>query len=219
MSAVAGRLVPPFYWLSSYLVRAILLLLARWRVMGKERVPKRGPLLVVANHLHFTDPPILIGSLPRRVTFMAKDELFRSWYHWVMRGVGAFPVSRDRLDRPALRRAQAILKRGMAVGIFPEGGRSKSPGLQPALPGAAFLAAHCAVPILPVALWGTDKLRGFSWVFRRPEIRIAIGQPFTLPPINGRLSKEELNRFTTLIMKRICQLLPVSYQGVYRDEG
>lgn len=213
------RLVPPFYWAGAWLVRVLLSLLARWQVRGRERVPGRGPLVIVANHLHFIDPPILMGSLPRRILFMAKEELFHHPLAWVVKGVGAFPVRRQQLDRASFRRALSALDKGLAVGIFPEGSRSPSARLQPALLGTAFLLRHRPVPVLPVAIWGSERLNGISWIFRRPRITVSIGEPFTWTGKDGRLSREALQELTDSIMDRIAALLPEPYRGVYGGTG
>lgn len=215
MSFAERRIIPLSYFLSHQIAHFLLRLLCRWQITGTERVPLRGPLIVVANHLHFADPAILIASLPRRVSFMAKEELFHRRSRWLIRGVGAFPVRRNQFDRTSFRRAIKALERGMAVGIFPEGRRSPSGELLKALPGAAYLARHCGAPILPVGICGTETLRGFFSIFSYPKITVTIGEPFSLPEKNGRISREELDATADLIMERIARLLPANYQGVY----
>ncbi len=210
------RIVPPFYFAGAWLAGLLLRVLTRWQVHGREKVPRKGPLLVVSNHLHLADPPIIMASLPRRVAFMAKEELFHGPFSWVIRGIGAFPVRRSQLDRNAFRLAADALNAGLAVGMFPEGTRSLSGSMKPALPGTAFLAAHSQVPLLPVGIRGSENLKGKGWL-RRPRITVTIGDPFTLPPIDGRVGREELEFLTEFIMRRIAQLLPPSHQGVYQE--
>ena len=111
------------------LVRAALLSalkrLLPLRIQGLEYVPSTGAVLVVANHLHNADPILLEIAFPRPLHFMAKRELFGvPVLGWIVRRIGAFPVDRRRADRAALRRAEAALAQGIAIGIFPEGTRS-----------------------------------------------------------------------------------------------
>jgi 1-acyl-sn-glycerol-3-phosphate acyltransferase len=210
--------LPWFYYIARGLLIGLLKLLTRWRVKGRGNVPREGPVLVVANHLSLADPPLLGVSLGRKVIFMAKEELFRSPVSaYFVGGLGSFPVHRGRLDRGALRRSQQVLADGLALAMFPEASRSRSGKLKNALPGSALIACRGGVPILPVGITGTEKLRGIGWLFRRPRLMVNIGQPFSLPPVEGRLTREKLAEYTELIMRRIAGLLPIEYQGVYKE--
>ncbi len=208
--------MPWFYYVAKLLVRMLLLLLTRWRVTGIENVPSQGPVLVVANHLNLADPPLLFVSLGRKVVFMAKEELFRSRFiGYFIRGLGAFPVHRGQLDRKALRQADQLLANGMALVTFPEGTRSKNAQLQPAFPGSALIALRSGVPILPVGITGTERIKGVAWLLRRPQVTVNIGHPFHLPPASSKLTKVELAELTNYIMGRIAELLPQEYRGNY----
>jgi 1-acyl-sn-glycerol-3-phosphate acyltransferase len=203
------------YRISQLIVR-LLLLLTRYRVRGRDNIPSQGPLIVVANHLNLIDPPLLGFSLGRRAMFMAKEELFRSKpASYFMGSLGAFPVSKGRLDRKALRRAMQVLADGLVLVIFPEGMRSRGGRLGAAFPGVALIAVRSGVPIIPVGITGTKKLKGVSWLWRRPEVIVNIGLPFSLPPAGSKLTKVELLRLTDVIMGRIAELLPVEYRGHY----
>ncbi|MBA7468850.1 1-acyl-sn-glycerol-3-phosphate acyltransferase [subsurface metagenome] len=209
-------IVPWFYYVAKAILRMFFSLLTSYQVRGKENIPSQGPLLVVANHINLTDPPLIGISLDRKVMFMAKEELFRRRFlGYLMRGFGAFPVYRKQTDRQAIRQAKQILAKGLALAMFPEGKRSLSAQLQPALSGSALIARHSDAPILPVGITGTEKLRGVAWLLHRPQITVNIGQPFSLPPVNGKLTKEELVRLTNYTMERIAELLPQEYQGNY----
>ncbi len=212
--------MPWFYYVGRLMARMLLLLLTRWRVRGRENVPSQGPLLVVANHLNLADPPLLWVSLGRKALFMAKEELFRFRFSgYFIRGFGAFPVHRGQLDRKALRQAEQVLANGMALITFPEGTRSKSGQLQPAFSGSALIALHSGVPILPVGIAGTERIKGVAWLLRRPEITVNIGHPFYLPPASSKLTKVELAKLTNYMMGRIAELLPQEYRGNYAEQG
>lgn len=185
--------MPWFYYVARALLRMLFRLLTRWQVKGKENVPSQGPLLVVANHLNLTDPPLLGVSLGREAIFMAKEELFRSRFSaYFIGGFGSFPVHRGKLDREAIRQAQQVLADGLALVMFPEASRSKNAQLQSAFPGSALIANRSNVPILPIGISGTEKIKGIAWILRRPRITVNIGRPFYLPPATSKLTRVRL---------------------------
>jgi len=208
--------MPWFYYVARVIVRVLLKLLTHCQVKGRENIPSQGPLLIVANHLSLADPPLLGVSLSRKVIFMAKKELFRFRLSGYFIGsLGAFPVHRGQLDRKALRQAHQILADGLALVMFPEGTRSRSGRLRPAFPGPALIAMRSGAPILPVGIIGTEKIRGVTWLLRRPQITVNVGHPFYLPPVSSRLTKAELAELTNSIMERVAELLPLKYRGDY----
>ena len=204
-----------FYCAANTMMKALLLALTRWRVEGKENVPRKGPLIVVSNHMTYVDPPLLGASVPRRITFMAKQELFDlSLLGLVVRAYGAFPVRRSGVDRVALRRALEVLKKGEVLGMFPEGKRSFSHQLQEAQPGTAFIAARSGAPIVPVGISGSEKVRGIGFILRRPSIVVRIGRPFTVPANEAdKPNRSGLTQHAELITERIAELLPPVYRG------
>jgi len=208
--------MPWFYYVARVIVRGLLKLLTHCQVKGRENIPSQGPLLIVANHLSLVDPPLLGVSLSRKVIFMAKKELFRfRLIGYFIGSFGAFSVHRGQLDREALRQAYQVLANGLALVMFPEGTRSRDGRLQPAFPGPALIALRSGVPILPVGIVGTEKIRGVTWLLRRPQITVNVGHPFHLPPASSRLTKAELAELTNSIMGRIAELLPPKYRGDY----
>lgn len=212
------------------LVRAILLnVLAPFfplRIEGLEHVPRTGPMLLVANHLHNADPILLSIAFPRPVHFMAKKELFSTpVVKWIIRRVGAFPVDRGRSDRGAIRHAEAALDQGIAVGMFPEGTRSLGGKLATAHPGAAMLAQRSGALVVPVAILGFERLpldggkqsgspvRTSSLQWRKP-IQIRIGEPFVVArEADGR--RVSAADATVVMMGHVAKLLPPSYRGAY----
>lgn len=206
------------YHIVRLIVRLLLWLLTRRRVRGRDNVPNHGSVIFVANHVNLVDSPLLGVSLGRRVVFMAKEEVFHSRIiGYFMSSFGAFPVSKGRLDRKALRKAMQVLGDGQALVTFPEGMRSRSRRLKLAFPGAALIASRSGAPVIPVGITGTENIKGVAWFWRRPEITVNIGKAFTLPPVAGKLTKFELSRRTDIIMGHIAALLPLEYRGNYAD--
>jgi 1-acyl-sn-glycerol-3-phosphate acyltransferase len=203
------------YYFGRGLVHSAMPFVARWEIIGRENVPPRGPILIVSNHLHVADPPIIAASIPLKLVFMAKDDLWKSrWNRFWVEHFGAFPVRRGTLDRETLRAAENWLEQGVSVVMFPEGGRSAE-GMRRGLPGAALLAAKLKVPILPVGIAGTDRLRRVWWsLAHHPKVTVTIGKLFN-PPQDGRLTREQRQEMIDLIMKKVAALVPPQYRGVY----
>jgi 1-acyl-sn-glycerol-3-phosphate acyltransferase len=197
------------------LFRGFTRLICRYRVTGLERVPRTGPLLIVANHLSFYDPMLLGLVLPRRVWFFTKAEIFR----WPIVGgackiTGQIPVRRGESDRIALEKALAYLEEGKALMFFPEGTVARQEKMIPARAGAAMLAARSGATILPIAHVGTRRvLRSLRHLY--PRVTITIGEPFTPTMAADVPRKVALQRLTDDIMNRIAEMLPPENRGVY----
>ena len=190
---------------------------ARVTVTGTEHMPRAGGVLLVSNHLSNYDPLMVAMIFKRILHFMGKAELYRNpVLRWVCLQLQTFPVRRGEVDRAALRYAEELLRGGRVVAVFPEGHRSRTGNMQAAQGGIALLARRTGAPILPVAITGTQYLwppallRWRPW--RRPEVTITIGEPFTLPRAAGRAGNAAQ---TDLIMARVAALLPPDYHGVY----
>jgi 1-acyl-sn-glycerol-3-phosphate acyltransferase len=197
-------------------VQLIALMICRVEVSKEQPSYPQGPLIIVANHLSWADIPFLGITFPRRICFMAKQELFRSpLLSFIIRGVGSFPVHKGQFDRQALRKAQEVLNKGLVLGVFPEGKRSLSARLMSPYPGAALVALHTGAPLLPVGITGTEELERKGWMWRRPRVTLRYGRPFHLPALETRLNRAQLASLSDFIMERIAELLPESYRGVY----
>jgi 1-acyl-sn-glycerol-3-phosphate acyltransferase len=129
------------------------------QVVGKERVPATGPVVLAANHVTLIDGPLLIGIAPRPLHIITKQELFRGPVGTVLTWGGQIPVDRSH-GRAALQSALGVLRKGRAVGIFPEGNRGRG-AVDDVRAGAAWLAVHGSAPLVPVAILGT-RLTGES---------------------------------------------------------
>ncbi len=209
------------YYFGRFMIHIVALPFASWKVKGKENLPSQGPVLIVSNHLHIADPPVVAASIPLKSVFMAKGDLWDNrWSRYWVENFGAFPVKRSGFDRDAIRLAEEWLGKGVSLIMFPEGGRSKTAQLKEALPGAALIAQRAGVPIVPVAVTGTEKLRNLWWCFlHHPKITVTIGRPFNLPPAQGKTSHEQRQEMIDYIMRRIAALLPPEYRGIYGTEN
>ncbi|HEY2216024.1 MAG TPA: lysophospholipid acyltransferase family protein [Solirubrobacteraceae bacterium] len=176
------RGVNPFvYWtLRSILVPTFLVYLRMQRI-GREHLPKRGPLLLASNHRSFLDP-FVIGMLVRRpVYYMAKRELFeKRWQAWILNALGAFPIDRGHGDGAAMDTARAILERGDCVVVFPEGTRVRPGPLRSPRRGIGRLALETGVPVAPVAVFGSEYVRR-GWRIRPRKVRVRVGRPMSFP--------------------------------------
>ncbi|MDQ3880465.1 MAG: 1-acyl-sn-glycerol-3-phosphate acyltransferase [Chloroflexota bacterium] len=204
------------------LVGAGVRLLGGATVIGLDNIPQAGGCLVASNHVSDLDPPILAWALGhqrgRVIYFMAKDEM-RRWpvLGWLLAQHGVFYVRRGEADRGAQRLALRLLSSGGAVGVFPEGTRSRTGRLGTGNPGLALLAMRTGVPIVPVAITGTRRLfpPGARMV-RRAHVTIRVGDPLSVEHRpKGRIEREELDAFTETAMRAIAALLPAEMRGPY----
>lgn len=219
MRARLSRLI---YAFCRRLTRVIVWTFARVEVVGREHIPTDGPLILVANHVHLLDPPLVAACVDRRVHPMAKRELFEiPLIGWFFHAYGAFPVRRFSADMGALRVARNILRNDEAVLMFPEGTRGTRAGtatqLKPALPGAAVVAQMSHAPVVPVAITGSNvALPGvfIQWTTRgRPRIRVEFGAPIAVvePSKGGGSPEAETDR----MMRSIASMLPEDHRGAY----
>jgi 1-acyl-sn-glycerol-3-phosphate acyltransferase len=206
------------YYFGRGLIRLLAFPFGGWKVRGRENIPAAGPFLVVSNHLHIADPPIIAASFPLKCVLMAKADLWESaWSRFWVSNFGAFPVRRGGVDREAIRQAEAWIKKGISVVMFPEGTRSPNGQMQSALPGAVLIATRLNIPIIPAGIKGSEKFKNLRRAFwHHPKITVEFGKPFSLPPVTGKLTKEKRQELTRIMMGHVADLLPPEYQGVYK---
>ena len=203
------------YRTSCFLQSVTLRAFADWQVSGRENVPPMGPLIVVSNHLSNFDPSLLATSVPRRLQFLAKKDLFKWPGSWFLRAYGAFPLDREGTNVAAYRWALGRLEQDRAMVLFPEGTRSRG-RMRKARPGVARLALKSQAPLLPVGLTGSERLGSITRAFNPTgNIKVNIGTVFSIPSIEGNVERELLSSIADMIMGRIAALLPPSYRGAY----
>ena len=194
---------PRLYDLAAGTIRVVMRLFWRTSVTGTENVPRTGPLIVACNHRSYLDPPGMGCFCPRRISYMAKKELFDiPVLGPAIRAVGAYPVDRQGSARAAIKRSLEVLQDGGAVGIFPEGTRNLDGSVQPQT-GVALLASLAGAPVVPAHIAGSDRAMRF------PQIKVAFGPPMTLPA-GRKATHDDLAKFTNDIMQAIQALAPDS---------
>jgi glycerol-3-phosphate dehydrogenase (NAD(P)+) len=150
---------------------------------GRKNIPKTGPVILAANHRSFLDPFIVGCCIRRPVYFVAKKELFeKRWQGWVLNRLGAFPIKRGEADEESMETARAVLERGAAVVIFPEGTRIRKGPLRRPKRGVGRLALETGAPVIPVAILGSDRARR-GWRIRPVWVRVRCGKPLRFPRV------------------------------------
>jgi len=188
-------------------------------VEGLENLPPHGPYILAINHLSYVDAPLMYGLIGgEHITGWAAEK-----YHLhplfgpiVCLGGGIF-IRRGEVDRGALTAAVEWLKQGKVFAMSPEGTRSKTGALARAKTGVAYLAHQVNVPIVPVAISGTEKSWRALLRLRRPQLAVRFGKLFRLPPLPEGERVAYLRKHTDEIMCRIAALLPPAYRGFYAE--
>ncbi len=205
------------------IVRIITVLYAliafRARAIGSENVPA-GPVIVAPNHASFMDHFFAGAFIRRRVQFMAKSQLFAPGPpQWIFSHGGVFPVRRGSQDEEAFISAYKILERGGAIGMYCEGGRSRTGQVATAArPGIGRLALESGAPVVPVAILGSHQVRNWKRL-RFPRVIVSYGEPFAFEAID-RPTRDQQQEAADLILDRIrgrhAELARLGYRGSRR---
>lgn len=200
------------------LVKALAGFTLRITVCGLENFPKKGPALLVINHLGDADVVLIGAVLPVKADAMGKIELNDHWFVGpIFRAYGLIWVHRGTPDRRALRAALEGLAEGRMIALAPEGRQSVTGGLEEGTEGAAFLALKSGAPIVPLALTGTENDNVYPNLrrFKRSAVTLSVGKPFFIREQADR--REMMRDGTRQIMQSLAELLPASYQGNYKN--
>ena len=161
-----------YYPIARLILAPILFLLGTFKSSHRERVPKGGGILVLANHISDLDPPIVMYAANRPIRFMAKSELFAMKVVGpILRLFKAFPVKRGAPDRASIRGAVESLQAGDAVGIFPEGQLSEDGKLQELKEGVAMIIRMAECPVICCGLTNTNKPLPYGSMILRPAFQ------------------------------------------------
>lgn len=191
------------------------------RFYGLENLPETGGLIVATNHMSRIDIPLLFTNPIRTeiTALVANKYATFPGLNWIINTAGGIYLDRDQADFTAFRNAVNLIKSGIAMGIAPEGTRSKKGELMEGKPGMILLAMRSGVPIVPVGLSGTDTAFKRLFTFRKPRMTARFGKPYQIPNIDRNNREEQLQEITTEIMCRIAALLPPKYWGFYKDHA
>ncbi len=193
-------------------------IIARSEHHGVENIPKNGGLVLVCNHISLFDVPYIVIQLPRHPHFMAKKELFKGAFAWVVRMFGGFPINRGERDTWAMEQSGRVLGAEQVLFMFPEGTRSgQEAQLKRGKIGAVRLALEHQVPVLPMSVLGTQHI---EWGWRKNHITLHFGEPMDVVAMAGEppYSNETLQDITDQMMQRIAAMLPPAHRGYYGED-
>jgi 1-acyl-sn-glycerol-3-phosphate acyltransferase len=202
-----------------FIIRSLFGLIARVEIVGFENLPSGG-FVIAANHIGRLDAALPYFVLDRADIIMVVAEKYARYgiFRWLVRLTNGMFVDRYDADIHAIRETLRRLKQGQIFTITPEGTRSKSGNLLQGKPGGIYLAWKAGVPVLPVALTGTEDAVVLERLkhFKRLQVRIIAGQPFRLPlEVKGKDRDVTMQYYTDEVMCRIAAILPEGRRGVY----
>jgi 1-acyl-sn-glycerol-3-phosphate acyltransferase len=190
-------------------------------IQGAElaKIPARGPLIIVANHINFLEVPMMYSHIyPRPLTGWAKVESWKNpLFAWLFNVYHAIPIRRGEVDLNAINLAVEALQKEMILAVSPEGTRSYTGHLLQGKPGVVLLLAKSKAPVMPMAYYGGELFWKKITRLRRTPFNIRVGNPFTIDTGGAALSRDVRQEVTDQIMYQIAALLPPDYRGVYSD--
>ena len=195
------------YWMIRAVLKPFLLVYFRLSRNGRHHIPEGGVLLA-SNHRSFLDPFLIGCCLPRPIFFVAKQELFKNRVvGWVLNCLGAFPIKRGESDAESMKTARMLLENGEAVVIFPEGTRIRKGALGKAKRGVGRLALEAGVPVIPIAVHGSERARPKGVIFLPVKVKLRIGRPLTFP-----LVEEPSQSLAAEVTARIWPCVELQYE-------
>jgi 1-acyl-sn-glycerol-3-phosphate acyltransferase len=188
------------YYFAKFFAVLYLRILYGFKIYNRENIPKQGRLILCANHSHNIDAILVAATTTRKVTFLAKRELFKSWiFNPIMKIAGAIPVNRDGNDLASIKASLKVLKGEQVLGIFPEGERRKGHENLEFKPGVSMLAIKTSSPLVPIYIQSEYK-----WFHK---IRVYVGEPILLSQTKEALTTDDYTRIAnTQIAERILNL-------------
>jgi len=203
------------------LIRALIRLAANVEVINKERIPETGSYVFATNHLGVLDAFLAYYALERWDFFIPVAEKWEKYaiLRWLGKHLNFIFIDRFNPDIHALRQILKRMEKGEVLVIAPEGTRSRSEKMAEGKAGVSYLASKTQFPVIPVALVGTEDriFLGNLKRLRRTQIKVIIGETFTLPLLPRKNKDNVLKSYTDEIMCHIATLLPEKNRGVYAE--
>lgn len=182
------------YKLFMPLFRPLFSLYYKPRIIGAEKIPKDGAIVIAGNHKHIMDQCLTIVATKRMIHYMAKKEYFEGKFAWFFGAMGCIPVDRSTVDIKSVKSAMKVLRKDGAIGIFPEGTRNRTDAfLLEFKPGAATLAKKTDAYIVPFGLTGEYK-------FRSNTLTVRYGEPFKADGMTAEQATEKLYKEVERLM-------------------
>lgn len=189
-----------FYRIAGVVLKFVMLFVFRIKTVGKQNILNDGGAILAVNHKSNWDPVAVALTCPRKLSFMAKSELFKNKaFGFLIKELGAFPVHRGKGDLGAIKTSLTILKQGNVMMMFPEGKRVAENERAEPKPGVAMIATHAKVPVVPVFIQGK-----YRWMHK---ITVTYGEPIYFDEYyDEKLSVEKLQELSGAIMDKIYSL-------------
>jgi 1-acyl-sn-glycerol-3-phosphate acyltransferase len=183
------------------------------------RVPERGPLILVTNHINILEIPIIYTRLmPRRAHGLVLADRWKNpLLRWILSTTENIPLVRGEANPDGFRRALAVLKAGEMLIVMPEGTRSRTGQLQIAHTGVVLLALRSGALLLPIGFHGAEKYKDNLSRLRRTNFYLEVGKPFTLRRPEAGLDRQTRQQMADEIMYQVAAILPPEYRGVYAN--
>lgn len=184
-----------------------------------EKIPYKGPALIIMNHTNFLEVPLVyIHLMPRPISGLAKEE---SWkiplYGFLAKQWNGVPIKRGTADMSAFRKISEVMKQGRILIIAPEGTRNVTGVLKKAYPGIITMAIQNNVPIIPVAHFGSENFWSNMKRLKRTDFTIRVGKPFYIEIGTEKISGNVRKDLLFAVMSQLAKILPEEYRGEYSD--
>lgn len=202
------------------LIRTALDVTCRIDKSELNKIPMKGPAILITNHVSNLEGPLFYVNLrPRKTIAMAKAELFDKFFtREILSTWGAVPIKRGAADMQAMKACFSVLEEGNFLCIAPEGTRSKDGRLLRGKAGTTFFATQKKVPIIPMPHWGIKDLSSNLKKLKRTDVKIRIGRPFYVEKkTEGKITSEDRQKMADEMMYQIAALLPEELRGYYSD--
>ena len=202
--------VGSFYWWTCQVMKVFGWFYLRQEVIHLERFPAEGPVLILATHSSFMDPPVIGAHLPRECHFLAREGIMKTpVIGWICVKVNTHTIRLGASDREAIKTCRSVLKAGCPLVFFPEGTRTRDGRLGPLQRGFAMIVDGMPdVPVMVLQAQDTYKVLRRGWIFPRPhKVRIILGEPAPLPPRQeGERTRDYYDRCALEVERRFREV-------------